>query len=204
MASNTTRSSLTLALAVLALGGCKTSSPYVWVDSLPAQTEPAEKEYVIQVGDQLSVRVWGQDSMSARSRVRPDGRISLPFLDDVEAAGVTPSALGKRIQARLKEFVVSPVVTVSLEDLRPVAVSVLGEVARPGQFPLDQGAGVLHALAAAGGMTAFADKDSIYVIRTRKGAGDPERIRFTYPSLAGAQGRAATFRLQGGDVIVVE
>jgi polysaccharide export outer membrane protein len=204
MASNTGRSTLALALAALAMGGCKTAAPYVWVDSLPAQAEPADKEYVIQVGDQLSVRVWGQDSMSARSRVRPDGRISLPFLDDVEAAGVTPSALGKRIQARLKEFVVSPVVTVSLEDLRPVAVSVLGEVTRPGQFQLDQGAGVLHALAAAGGMTAFADKDSIYVIRTRKGAGDPERIRFTYASLTGAQGRAATFRLQGGDVVVVE
>jgi polysaccharide export outer membrane protein len=211
MASTTGRSSLTLAragaalaLAALALGGCKTSSPYIWVDSLPAQVDPAEKEYVIQAGDQLSIRVWGQDSMSARTRVRPDGRISLPFLDDVEAAGLTPSALSKRIQARLKEFVVNPVVTVSLEDLRPVSVSVLGEVVRPGQYPLDQGAGVLHALAAAGGMTAFADKESIYVIRTRKGGGEPERIRFTYVSLAGAQGRAASFRLHGGDVVVVE
>jgi polysaccharide export outer membrane protein len=195
---------VTLALLCLSLGGCKTTAPYVWVDSLPAQVEPAEKEYVIQPGDQLSVRIWGQDSMSARAKVRPDGRISLPFLDDVEAAGLTPSALGKRIQARLKEFVVNPVVTVSLEDLRPVSVSVLGEVVRPGQFQLEQGAGVLHALAAAGGMTTFADKDGIYVIRKRQGAGDPERIRFTYQALSGAQGRAATFRLQGGDVVVVD
>jgi polysaccharide export outer membrane protein len=193
-----------LALTVLALSACKTPAPYVWVDSLPTQTEPAEKDYVIQVGDQLSVRVWGQDSMSARTRVRPDGRISLPFLDDVEAAGLTPSALGKRIQARLKEFIVNPVVTVSLDDLRPVSVSVLGEVTRPGQFQLDQGAGVLQALAAAGGMTPFGDKESIYVIRKRKTDGDTLRIRFTYQALTGAQGRATTFRLQGGDVVVVE
>jgi polysaccharide export outer membrane protein len=204
MASPTGLSRVALALACLALSACKTPAPYVWVDALPAQAEPADKEYVIQPGDQLAVRVWGQESMSARARVRPDGRISLPFLDDVEAAGLTPSALGKRIQARLKEFVVNPVVTVSLEDLRPVAVSVLGEVTRPGQYQLDQGAGVLPALAAAGGMTPFADKDGIYVIRKRKGAGDPERIRFTYQALTGARGPAATFRLQGGDVVVVD
>ena len=193
-----------LLLLALALGGCKTQAPYIWGDSLPATNDPADKEYVIQPGDQLSVRVWGQDSMSARARVRPDGRISLPFLDDVEAAGVTPSALGKRIQARLKEYVVNPVVTVSLEDLRPVVVSVLGEVARPGQYPLEQGSGVLQALAAAGGMTPFADKDWILVVRKRKGGADTERIRFTYEQLKGAQGRATNFRLQGGDVVVVD
>jgi polysaccharide biosynthesis/export protein len=192
------------ALLALALAGCKTQAPYVWADSLPTKTEPAEKEYVIQSGDLLSVRVWGQDAMSARTRVRPDGRISLPFLDDIEAAGVTPTVLGKRIQARLKEFVVNPMVTVTLEELRTVTVSVLGQVARPGQYPLEQGSGVLNALAAAGDLTPFADKDSIFVIRKRKDAGDPERIRFTYPSLTGAQGRSATFRLQGGDVVVVE
>ena len=197
-------SSVTLALTVLTLAGCKTSAPYVWADSLPPQSDPESREYVIQVGDQLSVRVWGQESMSARARVRPDGRISLPFVDDVEAAGATPSALGKRVQARLKEYVVNPVVTVSLEDLRLVAVSVLGEVARPGLFQLEQGSGVLPALAAAGGMTPFADKDSIYVIRNRKAGGDPVRIRFKFSSLTGALGRAATFSLQGGDVIVVE
>jgi polysaccharide export outer membrane protein len=204
MAPTTRLSSVTLALMVLTMGGCKTTAPYVWADSLPAQSESEGKEYVIQAGDQLSVRVWGQDSMSARARVRPDGRISLPFLDDVEAAGSTPSVLGKRIQVRLKEYVVNPVVTVSLEDLRLMAVSVLGEVARPGLFQLEQGAGVLPALAAAGGMTPFADKDAIYVIRNRRPGGEPVRIRFKFASLTGAVGRAATFSLQGGDVVVVE
>ena len=204
MASTGRLRGVILALMVLSTAACRASAPYVWADTLPSQSDAAEKEYLIQAGDQLSVRVWGQDSMSARARVRPDGRISLPFLDDVQASGLTPSALGKRIQVQLKEFVVNPVVTVSLEDLRTISVSVIGEVVRPGQFQFEQGAGVLPALAAAGGMTAFADKDGIYVVRQKKAGGDPVRIRFTYQSLTGAQGRASTFRLQGGDVIVVE
>jgi polysaccharide export outer membrane protein len=204
MVPTTRWSSLAAFVVVLTLAACKTQAPYIWADTLPVPAESSEKAYVIQPGDQLSVRVWGQEAMSARARVRPDGRISLPFLDDVEAAGSTPTALGKRIQARLKEFVVNPVVTVSLEDLRLVSVSVVGEVARPGQFQLDPGAGVLNALAAAGGMTPFADKDGIFVIRQRTAGAGPERIRFTYQSLTGAQGRAAAFRLQGGDVVVVE
>ena len=70
MASTTGLCSVALALACLALSGCKTPAPYVWVDALPSQAEPAEKEYVIQAGDQLAIRVWGQESMSARARVR--------------------------------------------------------------------------------------------------------------------------------------
>ena len=204
MASKPRCSLAWMASIALSLAGCKTSAPYVWADSLPPSPAGDEKEYLIQPGDQLSVRVWGQEAMSARAKVRPDGRISLPFLDDVEAAGTTPTALGKRIQARLKEFVVNPVVTVSLEDLRQISVGVLGEVTRPGQFQFDPGTGVLQALAAAGGMTPFADKDAIYVVRTQQQGRTPERIRFTYQALTSAQGRSASFRLQAGDVVVVE
>ena len=192
------------ALALLATIGCRSSAPYVWADDVPPASTGSDREYLIRQGDTLSVRVYGQDGMSARTRVRPDGRISLPCVDDIEAAGSTPTALARRIQVRLKEFVVNPVVTVSLEDPRPLTVSVLGEVTRPGTFTLDQGVGVLHALAAAGGTTPFADKDAIYVIRRRSDGKNPDRIRFTYQSLTSAQGRASTFSLQGGDVIVVE
>jgi polysaccharide export outer membrane protein len=204
MACASSWSRIGVLVLALSLSACKTQAPYVWADALPTPADPVEKAYVIQTGDQLSVRVWGQETMSARTKVRPDGRISLPFLDDVDAAGSTPAALSKRIQARLKEFVVNPVVTVSLEELRLINVGVLGEVARPGQFQFDPGVGVLQALAAAGGMTPFADKDAIFVVRKRTEGSPPERIRFTYQSLTGAQGRASSFRLQGGDVVVVE
>lgn len=191
-------------LALLLVTGCKTTGDYVWADDLPPSPAPVATEYVIQPGDTISVRVWGQEAISPRSKVRPDGRISMPFLNDVEAAGSTPSALAARIQARLKDFIVNPMVTVSLEDLRPQQVSVIGEVARPGTFQVEQGAAVLQVLAMAGGMTPFADKDRIMVIRQKPDGNGAQRIRFTYSSLTQLEGRAATFRLQGGDVVVVE
>jgi polysaccharide export outer membrane protein len=196
-----------LLLAALLCGGCRTLGDYIWVDDVPIeQPRSSGDEYVIAVGDLLSVRVWNQDAMSARVRVRTDGRISLPFLNDVEAAGSQPAALARRIQTRLKDFVVNPVVTISLEEPKPVQVSVLGEVTRPGVYTMEPNAGVLNAIAAAGGMTSYASKDRIFVLRRGFWADNPKpaRIRFTYQALSHVQGRAAAFRLKADDVVVVE
>ncbi len=191
--------------ALLALApACKHTGDYVWVDDLPQTPQSTEKEYVIQPGDTISVRVWNQDGMSAKARVRQDGKISLPFLNDVEAAGIPPNVLARRLQARLKDFIVNPVVTISLEEPKPIQVSVLGEVTRPGILQLEPGSGVIQALATAGGLNDYASRDNIYVIRQTPEAGAPLRIRFTYESLTQLRGRAATFRLQSGDVVVVE
>ncbi|HVP67269.1 MAG TPA: polysaccharide biosynthesis/export family protein [Anaeromyxobacteraceae bacterium] len=191
--------------ALLALApACKHSGDYVWVDDLPQTPQAADKEYVIQPGDTISVRVWNQEGMSAKARVRQDGKISLPFLNDVEAAGIPPNVLARRLQARLKDFIVNPVVTISLEEPKPIQVSVLGEVTRPGILQLEPGSGVIQALATAGGLNDYASRDGIYVIRQTPEAGTPLRIRFTYESLTQVRGRAATFRLQSGDVVVVE
>ena len=191
-------------LVLAAAPACKTYGEYVWVDDLPQTPQVVDREYVIQAGDTISVRVWGQDGMASKGKVRPDGRISVPFVNDVEAAGSTPTALSKAIQSKLKDFIVNPVVTVTLDDPRPLQVSVLGEVAKPGSFVLEQNSGVLQAIAVAGGMTPFASKDSVMVIRQRPGGGNPQRIRFSYDSLTQLKGRGAAFRLQGGDVVVVE
>ncbi|MGA8890105.1 MAG: polysaccharide biosynthesis/export family protein [Anaeromyxobacteraceae bacterium] len=197
--------SLAWAVALLApTAGCKTTGEYVWADTLPPAPPQSSKEYVIQVGDTISIRVWNQDSISARPKVRPDGRVSLPFVNDVDAAGSTPTELAARIQAKLKEFIVNPVVTVSLEEPRPVIVAVLGEVTRPGNYQLEANAGVLQALAIAGGPTAFADRDRIMVLRQKPDGSNSLRIRFKYSQLTQLEGRAANFRLQGGDVVVVE
>ncbi|HTP51007.1 MAG TPA: polysaccharide biosynthesis/export family protein [Anaeromyxobacteraceae bacterium] len=192
--------------ALLALTpACKHTGDYVWVDDLPQAQQAADKEYIIQSGDTISVRVWNQEGMSAKARVRQDGKISLPFLNDVEAAGIPPNVLARRLQARLKDFIVNPVVTISLEEPKPIQISVLGEVTKPGNVQLEPGAGVIQALGAAGGLNDFASRDMIFVIRqTQPDAGAPLRIRFTYESLTQVRGRAATFRLQSGDVVVVE
>jgi polysaccharide export outer membrane protein len=196
------RTLVPLAAALLATGCLHDTGRYVSVEDY---TEPnLEAEYVIKVGDMLNVRVFQQDNMSARTRVRNDGRISLPFLNDVVAAGFTPQVLASQLQTRLKDFLSNPVVTVSLEEVRQLSVPVLGEVARPGNYPLEQGAGVLQALASAGGFTAYARKD-VYVVRqSGKPKEQPTRLRFDWDALFKAEGKGALFALRPGDVVLVE
>jgi polysaccharide biosynthesis/export protein len=193
-----------LAAWAAALDACAHNpGAFVWVDDLPAADHKAEPgAYVIGVGDVVSVRVWNQDAMTTRAKVRSDGRISLAFLNDVPAAGSTPSALAAQIQARLKDFFNNPLVTVSLEEQQKLAVSIVGLVAHAGSYQLDPGSGVLQALAAAGGLTDWADKDKIFVLRG-SGAGQ-QRIRMKLESLLHAEGRAAQFRVATGDIIVAE
>ncbi len=195
-----------LLTAIVALAACGTEGRYVRVEDLP-KTKQVLGEYRIAPGDVLGVRVWNQPTMSLeRTRVRDDGKISVPFLQDVEAAGKTPAELAERLQVHLKTYVVSPVVTVTVEELRPFRVSVTGEVARPGVYELERGAGVLSALAAAGSFTEFAHRDRIFVLRRGLKPGDPTptRIRFRYDALTQGERAAAGFQLQSGDVVVVE
>jgi polysaccharide biosynthesis/export protein len=208
MPSRLVRPSLT-ALILLAAGAvaCGPTGRYTRVEDIP-EVKSVDAEYRIAAGDVVGVRVWNQDSMSIdRVKVREDGRISMPFLQDVEVAGQTPTDLASRLQVKLKTYVVSPVVTVTVHERRPTRVSVLGEVAKPGQYELDRGSGVLAALAAAGGLSPYAHKDRIFVLRNAQRAdGNPEpaRIRFDYATLTGGRRPAATFRLEPGDVVSVE
>jgi polysaccharide biosynthesis/export protein len=195
-----------LVLAALALAtGCAHGGGYFWVEALP----PAREAAVLRIapGDLLSVRVWNHDNLAVRERVRDDGRISLPFLNDVQADGQTTEELALRVRVKLSEFLVDPVVTVSLEERRPLKVSVVGEVARPGVYEFERGVGVLQALAAAGGLSPYAGRSDIYVIRPGHWADRPAeqaRIRFRWAALAHAEGRAGEFRLRPGDTVVVE
>lgn len=173
---------------------------YTWVEDLPAAAAPAD-EYLLGEGDLLQVRVFNQDGLSARTRVRRDGRISLPLLDDVVAAGSTPKALALRLQGLFKEFVNNPLVTVSVEEPRQLQLAVLGEVARPGLYPLSPGAGVLQALASAGGLTDFGHRDRVFVLR---GTGKPQRIRFDLDKLTRTASPALRFALIPGDALIVE
>jgi len=198
--------STALALALAALAGCGGPGSYVPAESLK-DAAALEPDFRVAAGDVLGVRVWNQEGMSVdRARVREDGRISMPFLQDVEVSGRTPTELARQIQGRLKDFVVNPVVTVTIEEARPLRVPVLGEVGRPGIYDLDREVGVLAAVAAAGGMTAFAHRDAIFVLRYRPRLGDPVplRIRFQYAELARGAPRESGFRLKPGDLVVVE
>jgi polysaccharide export outer membrane protein len=189
-----------LAAALAFAGACSGPGKYVWVDEYNAAGE-GDAPYVIAPGDIIQIRVFNQDQVSTRARVRADGKISMPLLNDVTAAGLTPVALARDLSQRLVGFIKEPLVTVSFEEGAPASVYVTGEVTKPGVYPLDKTAGVLPALISAGGLTKEASNDCIFVLRQ----GPPvARIRFNYEALVRPGGKATAFRLRPGDIIVVE
>lgn len=184
---------------------CSGLGKYTWVNDYQEKPVASDEAYRIVPGDVLNVKVFGQEALTTRAKVREDGHISLTFLDDVEAAGHSPALLAQQIQTRLKDFINHPVVTVSLEEARPMSVTMLGEVANVGAHVLDPGATLLQALGAAGSFTDYAHRDRIFVLRRDDPqAEQPTRIRVRYEDIIRGEGRAAAFRLRPGDVVVVE
>src|SRR3954469_17826544 len=117
---------LALALLTASTWGCANLGQYVWADSLPEAPTHAPAEYQLAPGDAIFVRVFNQDGLSGRVRIRPDGRVTLPFVNDVPAAGHSTENLAKTIQTKLRDFINQPVVTVSLDEAAPMQVSVMG------------------------------------------------------------------------------
>jgi polysaccharide export outer membrane protein len=190
-----------LACLGLMIAACASSGGSIPIDSYNEPPDPTGGQYVISPGDLVNVQVFEQDRMSGRMRVRSDGRISVPLLGDVDAAGTTPAQLTAALETQLKTLILNPQVTISIDETTPLRISILGEVAMPGLKDLPRGAGLADAIAAAGGLSNFAHKDRIFVVRT-----DPKQVRlhFTYDRLTRAIGRAASFRLRAGDTVVVE
>lgn len=193
--------SLSLAAGLVALlaMGCGGTGPYVWVDSLPAQSAGGG-DVLIADGDVLNVRVFNQDPLSTKERVRSDGRISIPVIGEIVARNKRPAQLAAEIQDRLKDIVKVPSVIVTFEQGAELKISVVGEVRNSGIFPMEPGSNVLHALAAAGGLTDYADSDKVFVVRKSL----PQRVRFRYADLRSQDPKSVQFTLQAGDVVVVE
>lgn len=190
----------TLCFATVHLLTSCAAGEYVWYTQLPA-AQALSAEYLIDTGDLVDIRVLGHEDMTVlKQKVRADGRISFAIIGDMEARGKRPSALRSEIEARLKDYFISPNVTISVEE-RPVTIPCLGEVTKPGVVPLEPGAGLARVLAQAGGLTDFAHRDRIFVVRQRP---TPMRIRFTYQWVLRDEDHAASFPLRAGDMIVVE
>lgn len=194
-------------LAVVLLGfapsACSGPGQYVWVNELPPEylARSPDQSYVIRDGDTLNIRVFNQEALSTKAKVRSDGRMALPALGDIDVRGKHPATLKAELEARLKDYVNAPSVTVTVEEFQPIVVSVLGEVVKAGSFPLDPRATVAQVLASAGGLTEFASRDSIFVVR----AGPPAmRVRFTYEDVSRGSPASVGFVLHDGDLVVVE
>jgi polysaccharide export outer membrane protein len=203
LAASIASSSLTIALMTVAVAsqGCGSSGQYVWFQDLTPEASAANREYLIGVGDTLNIRVLGHDEMTVRQIVRSDGRIAMLLIGEVEAKGKRPSALKAELEGRLKDYIVSPSVAVNIDLVPPFTVVLLGEVAKPGAYPLDQDTSLAHALALAGGLSDYANRGSIFLVRPGP---KPTRIRFTYETIYRNVGGAGEFPLNRGDFIEVE
>lgn len=164
----------------------------------PATGDP---NYVIGAQDVLDVSVWKEPEVSRVVPVRPDGKISLPLLNDVQAAGLTPAQLADQITTGLKKYVTSPQVTVIITTINSQRVYILGEVIRPGAFPMLPGMTVLQALSSAGGFTQFAKTKSIFIRRME--AGKEVKYQFNYKDVIGGKRPEQDIPLKAGDTIVV-
>lgn len=165
------------------------------------QTPENDAEYRIGPQDVLRIDVWKEPEISRAVPVRPDGKISLPLLNDVQAAGFTPTQLTGIITEGLKKYITSPQVTVSVTEINSRRIYVTGEVTRPGAFPLLPNMTVLQALSSASGFTQFARRKNIYVLRVEDGK--QVKHPFNYNEVVAGRKPEQNISLQAGDVIVV-
>lgn len=157
--------------------------------------------YEIGPDDLLRIDVWKEAELSGNFTVRPDGRISMPLLNDVPAAGVTPMELARTLNEKLKQFVADPYVTIEVVGTNSRRVFVVGEVNHSGQVVLVPEMTVLQALSAAGGLTPFAKQKKIYVLRGTEG--HQTKLAFNYKDAIKVGVSSQNVRLQPGDTIVV-
>ncbi len=165
------------------------------------QPAPAAGEYRIGPEDVLDVAVWNNTAVSRTVPVRPDGRISLPLLNDVQASGLTPAELRDALMKRLADYMPNPEVSVIVREVRSFKVSVIGEVKTAGRYELRSRATVLDVLALAGGFNEFASRTRVMVLRP-EGAG-VRRIPFNYNKVVSRDAEEENFLLQPGDIVVV-
>jgi polysaccharide biosynthesis/export protein len=163
---------------------------------------PHDDTYVIGTDDVLSINVWKEPEVSRTVPVRSDGRISVPLAGEVQASGETPRQLERELAAKLRSFISAPEVTVMVTEVKSQKFNILGQVSRPGTYPLTNGSDVLDAIAMAGGFRDFAKEKSIYVLRQNRDGGE-SRLPFNYKEVIKGKNSAQNVKLQSRDTIVV-
>jgi polysaccharide biosynthesis/export protein len=161
----------------------------------------SEREYKIGPQDVLRVDVWKEPEITRSIPVRPDGKISLPLLNDIQAAGLTSLELAASISEGLKKYLNNPQVTVTVSEINSRRVYVTGEVGKPGALPLLPSMTVLQAVSSCGGFTQFAKIKKIYVLRQE--GGTQVKYPFNYKEVVAGKKPEDNIALQPGDIIVV-
>lgn len=174
--------------------------------SLPATSWAArgsapDDEYRIGKSDVLEINVWKEEDLTKTVRVRKDGKISLPLIDDVQASGRTPVELKKTIQRGLSEYIENPTVTVIVQSQASRRYYIIGEVAQTGEFELIKDLTVMQAITKAGGFTEWADKDDILLLR--RDSGNKKRINIDYNEIVSGESPEQNVQLKADDTIIV-
>lgn len=164
--------------------------------------KPHDATFLIGNDDVLAINVWKEPDISRSIPVRSDGKISLPLVGEVQAAGITPLKLEQEIAARLKNYIAEPEVTVIVQQVNSQKFNILGQVNRPGSYPLATSPTVLDAIAVAGGFRDFAKQKAIYVLRQNPD-GTQSRLPFNYKDVVKGHNPAQNVKLQPRDTIVV-
>jgi polysaccharide export outer membrane protein len=158
-------------------------------------------EYTIGADDVLSVIFWRDKELSSDVTVRPDGKISLPLLNDVHASGLTPAQLKDRIVEESKKYVEDPNVTVVVKDIKSRKVFMVGEVRKPGPYAMTAATTVLQMISIAGGLADFARPEKISIVRTENGK--PVSLKFNYKEVLEGKKLVQNIELKPGDTIIV-
>jgi len=164
--------------------------------------QPHDDSFIIGNDDVLAISVWKEPDVSRSVPVRSDGKISLPLMGEVQAAGQTPLKLEQDIAHRLTSYISEPQVTVIVQQINSQKFNILGQVTKPGTYPLLNNATVLDAIAIAGGFRDFAKQKSIYVLRQNVD-GTQNRFTFNYKEVIKGQNLAQNLKLQPRDTVVV-
>jgi len=158
-------------------------------------------EYTIGADDVLSIVFWRDKELTADVTVRPDGKVSLPLLNDVQASGLTPAQLKDRIVEESKKYVEDPNVTVVVKEIRSRKVYITGEVRKPGPYALTGAMTVLQMISIAGGLADYARPDKISIVRVENGK--PASFKFNYKEVINGKKLHQNIELKPGDTIIV-
>ena len=199
-------------LGLFAVHGLAQADPKSGAQGAPSVTPPEKIEktslivttdYFIGPEDVLDITVWRNVDLSKQVTVRPDGRISLPLIGDITAVGKTAAQLSDDISAKLKEYKENPQVSIVVKEVNSYAIYVLGEVAKPGKYPLKSKTTLLQAITVASGFTTTAARNKIVVFRFAKDGGGQIKIKASYDDIVLRDGSNQNIELKPGDQIVV-
>lgn len=189
------------------VSGAQSSRETSSVAAPPASSDaesakPHDSTFIIGNDDMLAVSVWKEPDLTKSLPVRSDGKISLPLVGEMQAAGRTPLQLEHEITEKLKDFITAPEVTVIVEKVNSRKYNVLGEVSKPGTYPLTTSTTIMDAIATAGGFRDFAKKTGIYVLR-KSPDGQENRLKFNYKEFIKGKDFSQNIKLEPNDTIIV-